>query len=112
MNYANCKFLAALGLTTALACNTKDSGQVEGTGTLEVIEVDVAPLTPARVVRVWREEGDTVRTGDTLVSLTQSTAQADVTARRARVASAEAQLRDLEAGARPAEIDAAEAELR
>ena len=53
---------------------------------LEVIEVDVAPLTPARVVRVWRNEGDTVRAGDTLVSLTQSTIQADVSARRARSA--------------------------
>ena len=69
-------------------------------------------MTPARVLRVWREEGDTVRAGDTLVSLTQSTARADVDARRARVASAEAQLRDLEAGARPAEIGRAEAELR
>lgn len=96
----------------ATACRGEDNAGIEGTGTLEVIEVDVAPLTPARVVRVWRNEGDTVRAGDTLVSLTQSTIQADVSARRARVASAEAQLRDLQAGARPAEITAAEAELR
>lgn len=96
----------------ALGCTKDNAGQIEGTGTLEVVEVDVAPLTPARVLRVWREEGDTVRVGDTLVSLTQSTVQADVSARRARVASAEAQLRDLEAGARPAEIEGAEAELR
>lgn len=96
----------------AIACRGEDEVGIEGTGTLEVIEVDVAPLTPARVVRVWRNEGDTVRAGDTLVSLTQSTIQADVSARRARVALAEAQLRDLQAGARPAEIAAAEAELR
>ena len=96
----------------AAACRGEDSANIEGTGTLEVIEIDVAPLTPARVVRVWRNEGDTVRAGDTLVSLTQSTIQADVSARRARVASAEAQLRDLQAGARPAEIASAEAELR
>lgn len=96
----------------ALACRDDGPSEVEGTGTLEVVEVDVAPLTPARVVRVWRGEGDTVRAGDTLVSLTQSTIEADVSARRARLASAEAQLRDLQAGARPAEIAAAEAELR
>lgn len=96
----------------AAGCRRDDTSEIRGTGTLEVIEVDVAPLTPARVVRVWRNEGDTVRAGDTLVSLTQSTIQADVSARRARVASAEAQLRDLQAGARPAEIAAAEAELR
>jgi HlyD family secretion protein len=102
--------LLLLALTAA--CSRDERSGVEGSGTLEVIEVDVAPLTPARVVRVWRNEGDTVRAGDTLVSLTQSTIQADVSARRARVASAEAQLRDLQAGARPAEIAAAEAELR
>lgn len=96
----------------ALGCHRDTDSVIQGTGTLEVVEVDVAPLTPARVVRVWRNEGDTVRAGDTLLSLTQSTIQADVNARRARVASAEAQLRDLQAGARPAEIAAAEAELR
>lgn len=94
------------------ACTRDNDTEITGTGTLEVVEVDVAPLTPARVVRVWRNEGDTVRAGDTLVSLTQSTIQADVNARRARVAAAEAQLRDLQAGARPAEIASAEAELR
>jgi HlyD family secretion protein len=94
------------------ACTRDNDTEIMGTGTLEVVEVDVAPLTPARVVRVWRNEGDTVRAGDTLVSLTQSTIQADVNARRARVAAAEAQLRDLQAGARPAEIASAEAELR
>jgi HlyD family secretion protein len=104
-------------VTTALllcgfACRRGGSGAVEGTGTLEVVEVDVAPMTPARVLRVWREEGDTVRSGDTLVSLTQSTAQAEIDARRAGLAAAEAQLRDLLAGARPAEIARAEADLR
>ena len=105
-------------LTTTLialvlaGCRRGEGDVVEGTGTLEVVEVDVAALTPARVLRVWRQEGDTVHEGDTLVSLTQSTVRADVDARRARVASAEAQLRDLEAGARPAEINRAEADLR
>lgn len=93
-------------------CRRDGGDAVEGTGTLEVVEVDVAAMTPARVLRVWRQEGDTVREGDTLVSLTQSTVRADVDARRARVASAEAQLRDLQAGARPAEINRAEADLR
>lgn len=106
------RYLALALALAALACRDDDDTAIEGTGTLEVVEVDVAPLTPARVVRVWRNEGDTVRAGDTLVSLTQSTIQADVSARRARLASAEALLRDLQAGARPAEIASAEAELR
>ena len=105
------RFVIAIGLVS-LACRGDRKESIEGTGTLEVVDVDVAPMTPARVVRVWREEGDTVRAGDTLVSLTQSTVQADVDARRARLAAAEAQLRDLLAGARPAEIARAEADLR
>jgi HlyD family secretion protein len=109
--------LSALGfrLTATLLLTAGcrgDDGAVGGTGTLEVVEVDVSPLTPARVLKVWRQEGDTVRVGDTLVSLTQSTVAAEVDARRARLASAQAQLRDLEAGARPAEITRAESELR
>mgnify|MGYP001607601940 CR=1 FL=1 len=103
--------LALAGAVT-FACREGGDGAIVGTGTLEVVEVDVSTLTPARVLRVWREEGDTVRTGDTLVSLTQATVQGEVDARRARVASAEAQLRDLVAGARPAEIARAESELR
>lgn len=94
------------------ACGGRDPNLIEGVGTLEVVEVDVAPLVPARVVRVWREEGDTVRAGDTLVSLTQSNTRAEVEARRARLASAEAQLRDLMAGATGPEIARAESELR
>jgi HlyD family secretion protein len=105
--------LAALATLAALGAGCgSDLNVAGGTGTLEVVEVDVAPLTPARVLKVWREEGDTVQAGDTLVSLTQSTVVAEVDARRARVASAEAQLRDLLAGARPAEIARAESELR
>ncbi|MEK7400867.1 MAG: efflux RND transporter periplasmic adaptor subunit [Gemmatimonadota bacterium] len=104
-------FAALAAATLAAACRT-DRSAVEGTGTIEVVEVDIAPLTPARVLKVWRVEGDTVRAGDTLVSLTQSTVAAEVDARGARVASAEAQWRDLVAGARPAEIARAESELR
>ena len=105
------RFVIAIGLLT-LACRGDRNQSIAGTGTLEVVEVDVAPMTPARVLRVWRQEGDTVRAGDTLVSLTQSTVRAEVDARRARLAAAEAQLRDLQAGARPAEIARAEADLR
>jgi HlyD family secretion protein len=85
---------------------------VQGTGTLEVVEVDVAPLSAGRVVRVLVREGQTVRAGETVAILAQPTLPADIEGRRARLAAAEAQLRDLERGARTAEIDAAEAELR
>ena len=36
-------------------------------GTLEMVEVDVGPLQPARALRVLVQEGDVVMVGDTLV---------------------------------------------
>jgi HlyD family secretion protein len=105
-------FAYASLLAVGAACRDDDPNVVEGIGTLEVVEVDVAPLTPARVVRVWRQEGESVRAGDTLVSLTQSTVRGDLDARRARLRTAEAQLSEALAGARPAEIARAEADLR
>lgn len=80
-------------------------------GSVELPEVAVAPLATARVVRVLREEGDRVRSGDTLAILTTADADETLADLRARVAAAQATLRDLEAGARPEEIAQAEAEV-
>ncbi len=93
-------------------CRRAGDGSVAATGTVEVVETDVAALVPARVVRVWPHEGAVVHAGDTLVSLTQSVTRSDIAGRQARLASAEAQLRELIAGPRAAEIQRAEADLR
>ena len=94
------------------ACSRERSSALSADGTIELTQVDVAPFVSGRVVRVGVEEGATVRRGDTLVVLAQSALPADLEQRRARVASAEARLRDLQAGARPAEVERAEADLR
>lgn len=99
-------------LSGALGCRESRAADVQGTGTLEVVEVDVAPLASGRVVRVLVEEGQTVRASETIAVLAQPTLPADIEGRRARLAAVEAQLRNLERGARTAEIEAAEAELR
>ena len=104
--------LALLGAAAAAACSRTTSSVPPAVGTVEVIEVDVAPLTGARVTRLWVDEGAVVKAGDTLVSLTLSTTQPDIAARQARLSAAEAALRDLQAGARPAELERAAAELR
>ena len=92
-----------LMLAFVAACQRAPSGAV-ASGTIEVIETDVAPMQTARVSRVLPEEGAHVRQGDTLVTLAQGTLDAELDQRRARLAAAEAQLRDVQAGARPAEI--------
>ncbi|HUF28662.1 MAG TPA: HlyD family efflux transporter periplasmic adaptor subunit [Gemmatimonadaceae bacterium] len=96
----------------AIACARDADGVISGTGTLEVVEVDIAPLSPARVVEMRVDEGATVHPGDTLVTLTLATLGPEIDQRRARVTAAEAALRELERGPRQAEIDRAQAELR
>lgn len=85
--------------------------QDEAVGTVELTETDIAALAPARVVRVLVDEGATVRRGDTLVVLSQATLTPELEVRRARVSQAEAELRDLRAGARAAELARARADL-
>jgi HlyD family secretion protein len=96
----------------ACGCAGADQDSVVATGTLEVVEVDVAPITTARVMRVLVDDGDIVRVGDTVVILTQSTAQAVIEQGEAQVEALRAGLSEVEHGARSAEIRRAEAELR
>jgi HlyD family secretion protein len=96
----------------ALASCAKPPGDaIEATGTLEVVEVDVAPTSPGRVTKVLVDEGAAVHAGDTLAILTIPTLSADVAQREARAASAAATLQDAERGPRAPEIAGAEAEL-
>ncbi len=99
-----CIFLALLA-----ACASRSSDGFQAAGTVEIVETDVAPMVPARVLDVRVDEGATVNEGDTLALLSQATLQPEIAQRRARVAAAEATLRDLQAGARPAEVRQAEA---
>jgi membrane fusion protein YbhG len=92
-------------------CGRPASADVEGRGSIEVPEMDLAPTVPARVLDVRVDEGAVVREGDTLVVLTQSDLPAVLSADRARLAQSEANLKDLEAGARPEELARARAEL-
>jgi HlyD family secretion protein len=97
---------AALG-----ACGASESGPIIATGTLQVDEVDIGPIVPSRVVRVFVEEGDSVAPGDTLATLTQAALAPDLAIQEARLQAAQAQLLELERGARPAELRRAEAQL-
>jgi membrane fusion protein YbhG len=104
--------VAVLASVALFACRGASDGPVRATGTIEVREMDVTPLVAARVVRVLVDEGQAVRVGDTLVTLTQSTTQADIAGGEARLRAAEAALREAHAGARPRELERAEADLR
>ncbi len=101
--------LPVLLLAVLPSCRLADAPTA--VGTLEVTAVDLAPMVPARVVRVLVQEGALVRAGDTIAVLTQAGLRDQVGEARARVTSAEAQVQELERGARPEEITKAEQDL-
>jgi HlyD family secretion protein len=81
-------------------------------GTLEIVEVDVGPMQPARALRVLVREGDTVRAGDTLAVFVIPTLAANEAQAEARLRASRASARELSAGARSQELSRAESELR
>ena len=93
-----------------MACAKPTAQGYLARGTVEVPEVDLSAMSAARVIAIRVEEGAAVQSGDTIALLTQVDLGATLAAQGARVASATAALRDLEAGSRPEEIRRAEAE--
>jgi len=106
MNRALC-----LGFIIVAGCSRGESDSVVATGTLEVVEIDVAPLQPGRVVQMLVDDGDSVRAGDTLAILRQPTSQAVVEQSRAQVEASRANLTEAQNGPRAPEIKRSQAEL-
>jgi HlyD family secretion protein len=90
-------WLAALLLT---GC-TGHAGTVQVSGTVEIREIQVAPLTSGRLVRLLKDEGDSVRVGDTVAILAQPGLDALIGQRRAQAQAA---------GLRVAEVGGARAD--
>lgn len=104
---------AALALVFGMAlggCSDFDR-EVRGSGTIELDEVDVASLVGGRVSRVFVEEGNTVRAGDTLAILAHGEVTAGVKAQEAELERAHALAKDQEQGPRAEERKSAKAEL-
>src|SRR5262245_31668150 len=89
---------------TALGGCARDGDAIRGGGTIEMDEVDVASLVGGRLLRLDVVEGDTVMVGDTIAVLDRGEVSADLAAQAAQAERAQAQARDLQQGARPAEL--------
>ena len=91
---------------------TRDD-EIRGSGTIEMDEVDIASFVGGRLVRLSVIEGDSVRVGDTLCrARPRRDLGADVAAQAAEAERAQSQARDLQQGARPAELMIAREALR
>src|SRR5206468_7593317 len=74
-------------LIGATACQA-DSTVLRVSGTVEIREAQLAPLTSGRLVRLLKDEGDTVRRGDTVAVLEQPGLEALIAQRRAQARAA------------------------
>jgi HlyD family secretion protein len=88
------------------------NGEIRGSGTIEMDEIDIGSLVGGRVLRLGVVEGDSVQAGDTLAVLTRGEVAAELAAQVAEAERAESQARDLQQGARPAELIIARDALR
>jgi HlyD family secretion protein len=79
------------------------------TGTIEAMQVDVSARLAGRIVTLAVREGQRVRAGQELVRLDADELAAETGRAEAALTAAEANLRDLQAGARTEEIAEAEA---
>ncbi len=72
----------------AVGCSA-DQNSLQVSGTVEIREVRIAPLAAGRVARLLKDEGDTVRRGDTIAVLEQPGLRAQIAQRRAQAQAAE-----------------------
>jgi HlyD family secretion protein len=101
--------IAAVSFSTACRGGQPD-GPLRASGYVEATEVRVAPEVGGRVLEIKVDEGDRVTTGMLLARLDTSDTEIAVRRVEAERAQALAQLRLLQAGARPEEIRQARAQ--
>lgn len=89
-----------IGAVLLAACGSNDDS-LRVAGTVEIREVQLAPLAAGRLVRLLKDEGDTVQAGDTVAVLVQPGVEALIRQRRAQVSAV---------AARGAEVAAAQAD--
>ncbi len=87
-------------------------GGLVASGTVEATDADLGFQAPGRVLTIGVREGDAVEAGAELARLETRELEANVAAARAQLEAVQARLTELEAGARPQELAAAEAAER
>lgn len=75
-------------LAGLLAACHADAGTLRVSGTVEIRELQLAPLASGRLLRLLKDEGDTVRRGDTIALLEQPGLDALIRQRRAQAQAA------------------------
>jgi HlyD family secretion protein len=105
-------FLRPVTVTVAEVSQRDIAPSIQGVGTVEAkVAVNVSSKITDRVVSVLVDQGDTIKAGQFMARLDDTQYVAAVNQAEASMRAAEAQLRDLLAGARPDEIEQLRARL-
>jgi HlyD family secretion protein len=106
------QLIAGLLLVGMAACREPEpAGSVRVSGHVEATEVQVAPEVGGRLVELRADEGTHVNAGDVVARLDQRDTELQIQRARAEREAAAAQLRLLQAGARPEDIRQAESQV-
>jgi len=89
--------IAAVAIYVALPRTRGDPNTIEGSGTIEAIQVHVAPKVAGRIVSLKVREGDRATVGQIVAELDHEELDAAVAQARAAVAAAESRLAQAEA---------------
>ena len=103
--------LGALGWYAIAQVQRRGDGALRLSGNIEATEVGISFKIPGRVIRRLVDEGDKVHKDQLIAVLDTADLEAQAALRRAELALAQAALDELNAGSRPQEIDAAEANM-
>ena len=103
--------VCALALSCSGCREASVGGAIEASGTIEAEEVIVASEFGGRVEQILADEGDAVELGQALIHLDTQLLEAQIGQAQAAVSAAQANLARVESGARPGEIEMAEALL-
>jgi HlyD family secretion protein len=105
--------LVTLGVAAAVSCSgMRGDDALQASGTVEATDADLGFQIAGRVTTIAVDEGDSVTSGAELARLDTRELEATVEGARAQLDAAEARLAELERGARPQEVVAAEAAVR
>jgi HlyD family secretion protein len=96
--------LGTIGYFAIRSFNTTDNGQLDASGTIESVTVNVSPEVAGRVVEVLAAEGQFVKTGDPLLSLDDSLLQSERQIAQAALDSANAAIRTAEVALESAQL--------
>ena len=94
------------------ASGEEEAEALVASGSIEGVEVAIVSEVGGRITALYAEEGGEVQAGDPLVQLDTRLLEAELAQARAVVSAAEANLANVQAGAHPAEVLAAEAALQ